>query len=166
MPKVGGFRGVSLHKILVDRIEETIKDTSHTSIADFITDCVRSRLDSDKSSRYVAVPKPMIEAIDAIIEEYPQYLFVDRERFVGQAVRELVLRIKLGASPALAVGNGTRQGVEVPEGWKTISIPQDLFDGLVEEWDKNKEVYEIRYGVTSFSGFVAKILHGELEEEK
>ena len=101
MPK-GDYRGISLSKTLVDRIEEAIKDTSYKSIADFVTDCVREKLDSNNPSKYVAIPKPMIGAIDRVIEEYPQYLFVDRQKFVEQAVRELVLRVGLDASAALA----------------------------------------------------------------
>ena len=52
----------------------------------------------------------------------------------------------------------------LPEGWKTISIPEDTYEYLKEKWDKNRKEYMIRFGVTSFAGFVSRILY-KLSEE-
>jgi len=52
----------------------------------------------------------------------------------------------------------------MPEGWKTISVQQDVYDHLKEKWERNKTEYKVKYGVTSFAGFVTRILY-QLSEE-
>ena len=53
-----------------------------------------------------------------------------------------------------------------PKGWKSISVPEDVYEYFREKWEKNKKEYKIKYGVTSFSGFVSRILYEMVEREK
>ena len=55
---------------------------------------------------------------------------------------------------------------EVPyKGWKSITVREDVYNYFWNIWQKNKEKY-IRQGITSFSGFVTKLLYEMIEKEK
>ena len=54
----------------------------------------------------------------------------------------------------------------MPEGWRTVSVPEDIYNYLVEKWEKNKKEYKIRFGVSSFAGFVGRILYRLSEDEQ
>ena len=58
------------------------------------------------------------------------------------------------------------EGERMPEGWKVVSVPEDLYEHLIKKWEENKKQYKIRYGVTSFSGFVTRILYRLIEEDQ
>jgi len=53
-----------------------------------------------------------------------------------------------------------------PKGWKSISVPEGVYNYFRDKWEKNKEEYKIKYGVTSFSGFVSRILYDLVQREK
>lgn len=91
MPK-GNYRGVSLRTTLVGVVEARIKnDKLYKSIAEFVSDATREKLSSDKVSDRVRIPKPMLTAVDKIVEDYTHY-YSDREQFVQQAIRDLIMR--------------------------------------------------------------------------
>ena len=52
------------------------------------------------------------------------------------------------------------------KGWKSISVPERVYNYFREGWEQNKEEYEIKYGVTSFSGFVCQLLYAIKNERK
>jgi len=45
-----------------------------------------------------------------------------------------------------------------PKGWKTVNIPEYLYDMALKEWKEKGEEYTNRYGVHSFSGFLAEVI--------
>lgn len=45
-----------------------------------------------------------------------------------------------------------------PRGWTTITVPQTVYDYFFEEWSEKRDEYQIKYGITSFSGFASKLL--------
>lgn len=51
----------------------------------------------------------------------------------------------------------------MPEGWKTISIPEDIYEYIHEEWENDKKILRRRYGIRSFSGYVHFLLRELLE---
>ena len=51
------------------------------------------------------------------------------------------------------------------KGFKTITVREEVYDYFWNLWQKNKEKY-IRQGITSFSGFVTKLLYEMIEKEK
>lgn len=46
-----------------------------------------------------------------------------------------------------------------PPGWKSITVPEEIYDYFYKKWEKNRERYRREYGITSFTGFVAKLLN-------
>jgi len=44
--------------------------------------------------------------------------------------------------------------IDMPEGWKTVSIPQEVYDKAKKYYDKHEEELKLQYGVHSFSGFL------------
>ena len=52
------------------------------------------------------------------------------------------------------------------EGWKPISLPDDIYEFFFEKWEKNKEEYKAKYKVRSFSGWLTKILAEYVERDK
>jgi len=53
-----------------------------------------------------------------------------------------------------------------PKGWKSISVPEAVYKYFKEQWEKNKVHYQIKHGVTSFSGFVSRFLADAIEQDK
>lgn len=52
------------------------------------------------------------------------------------------------------------------KGWKVITVPESVYDYFWDSWEKNKEDYRLKYGITSFTGFVSKHLYELMEKEK
>ncbi len=48
------------------------------------------------------------------------------------------------------------------KGWKSITIREEVFQELLELWKSNMNNYR-KQGITSFSGFITKILYENLE---
>jgi hypothetical protein len=55
-----------------------------------------------------------------------------------------------------------------PNGWKQIQVHDDVYDYFRKKYEEMKDEYRVRYGITSFNGFVAKALNEMIEryEEK
>ena len=51
-----------------------------------------------------------------------------------------------------------------PPGWKSITVPQEIYEFFYKRWKKDKERYRREYGITSFTGFVSKLLNDMLLE--
>ena len=51
------------------------------------------------------------------------------------------------------------------KGWKSITVKEEVYDYFWDLWQKNKEEYR-KKGITSFSGFVTKLLYEMIEKEK
>jgi len=49
------------------------------------------------------------------------------------------------------------------KGYKTITVRQEVYDMLIQEWSKHKKEY-IKKGITSLTGFIAYLI--EREENK
>ena len=57
-----------------------------------------------------------------------------------------------------------QEGTHVPrEGYKSITVPESVFNHFMKEWKKRKEELRVK-GVRSFSGFVTMLLTELLEE--
>jgi hypothetical protein len=50
------------------------------------------------------------------------------------------------------------------KGYRSITVPDDVFDYFKKEWEKHEEEYR-RKGVRSFSGFISKKLTELMELE-
>ena len=48
------------------------------------------------------------------------------------------------------------------KGWKSITIREEVFQELLKYWKNNINDYR-KQGITSFSGFVTKMLYTNLE---
>lgn len=48
------------------------------------------------------------------------------------------------------------------KGWKSITIREEVFQELLECWQNNMSDYR-KQGITSFSGFITKLLYENLE---
>lgn len=53
-----------------------------------------------------------------------------------------------------------------PKGWKSITVPQETYDYFFRKWKKDKEKYRLECGITSFTGFVSKMLNQVLKERE
>jgi predicted CopG family antitoxin len=51
------------------------------------------------------------------------------------------------------------------EGFKTITVRDEIYDTLWDLWAKNRKEYA-KNGITSFSGFVTKFLYEALERDE
>jgi len=51
------------------------------------------------------------------------------------------------------------------KGFKTITVREEVYNYFWDLWQKNKEEYR-KQGITSFSGFVTKLLYEMIEKEK
>jgi len=51
------------------------------------------------------------------------------------------------------------------KGFKSITVKEEVYDYFWDLWQKNKEEYR-KQGITSFSGFVTKLLYEMIEKEK
>ncbi len=51
------------------------------------------------------------------------------------------------------------------EGYKSVTIPDDVYDFFWKKWEQLKDEYRAKYGVRSFSGFVTKVMNDMLELE-
>jgi len=52
------------------------------------------------------------------------------------------------------------------KGWKSITVRDEIYNYLWEKWQKNQSEYRLKHGITSFSGYVTRILYEALEKEK
>jgi len=52
------------------------------------------------------------------------------------------------------------------EGWKALSLPDEIYEFFFQKWEKNKAEYKAKYEVTSFSGWISKILSEYIERDK
>ena len=48
------------------------------------------------------------------------------------------------------------------KGFKSITVREEVYNYFWEKWQKNKEKYR-KQGITSFSGFVTKLLYEMIE---
>lgn len=46
----------------------------------------------------------------------------------------------------------------MPKGWKVISIPDYLYEYFHDNWEYDKKMLRVRYGIRSFSGYVCFLL--------
>jgi len=51
------------------------------------------------------------------------------------------------------------------KGFKSITVKEEVYDYFWDLWQRNKEEYR-KQGITSFSGFVTKLLYEMIEKEK
>ena len=49
-------------------------------------------------------------------------------------------------------------------GWKTITVPEYVYNRFKKEYDEKKEEYHLKFGISSFSAFIAKLLSERLEK--
>lgn len=52
------------------------------------------------------------------------------------------------------------------KGWKSITVKEDVYNHFYTEWERLKEQYRLKHGITSFSGFITQRLYELMEEEK
>ena len=52
------------------------------------------------------------------------------------------------------------------EGWKALSLPDEVYEFFFQKWERNKVEYKAKYEVTSFSGWVSRILSEYIERDK
>lgn len=52
------------------------------------------------------------------------------------------------------------------KGWKSITVKESVYQYFKNEWEKNKEEYRLKFGITSFSGFITKKCYELMEKEK
>ena len=45
------------------------------------------------------------------------------------------------------------------KGWKTITVTESVYKFFKDDYDANNEEYRLKYGITSFSGFITKKLY-------
>jgi hypothetical protein len=51
------------------------------------------------------------------------------------------------------------------EGYKSITVPDDVYDYFWNKWQQSKEEYRAKHGIRSFSGFVTKFMNDMIELE-
>jgi len=51
------------------------------------------------------------------------------------------------------------------KGFKSITVKEEVYDYFWDLWQRNKEEYR-KQGITSFSGFVTKLLYEMIGKEK
>lgn len=51
------------------------------------------------------------------------------------------------------------------KGWKSITVSEDVYDYFWKEWQENKNEHKLKEGITSFSGFLTKILYELIQRE-
>ncbi|RJS93668.1 hypothetical protein CW705_01450 [Candidatus Bathyarchaeota archaeon] len=51
------------------------------------------------------------------------------------------------------------------KGFKSITVREEVYNYFWDLWQRNKEEYR-KQGITSFSGFVTKLLYEMIEKEK
>lgn len=49
------------------------------------------------------------------------------------------------------------------KGWKSITVTEKVYNYFWEEWQKVKEEYRLKHGITSFSGFITQRLYELME---
>ena len=52
------------------------------------------------------------------------------------------------------------------EGWKSITVRQDVYDYFKKQYEKRKLEEKLESGVTSFSGYVNHLLYKLMKQEK
>jgi len=52
------------------------------------------------------------------------------------------------------------------EGWKVITVKESVYKFFKDDYDTNKEEYRLKYGISSFSGFITKRLYELMEKDK
>lgn len=45
-----------------------------------------------------------------------------------------------------------------PKGWKTVDIPEYLYEQIKDEWKNNEKELRKKYGVHSFTGYLAEMV--------
>lgn len=50
-----------------------------------------------------------------------------------------------------------------PKGWKSVNIQEPSYNHFKTQYEKKKDEYRIKYGITSFSGFVGRSINEMLE---
>jgi hypothetical protein len=80
-----------------------------------------------------------------------------------------VTKIKCAKEEQLMSNNKTKNEegiVEIPkEGWKSITLPSEIYDIFYNEWNGHRDGYLLK-GITSFSGFMTMLLAEPLQEFK
>jgi len=51
-------------------------------------------------------------------------------------------------------------------GFKSITVKDEVYAYFFKEWQKVKAEYAVKYGITSFSGFISKRLYDLIQQEK
>jgi hypothetical protein len=51
------------------------------------------------------------------------------------------------------------------EGYKSITVPDDVYEYFWNKWQRSKDEYRAKYGIRSFSGFVTKFMNDMIELE-
>jgi hypothetical protein len=51
------------------------------------------------------------------------------------------------------------------EGYKSITVPDDVYNYFWNKWQQSKEEYRAKHGIRSFSGFVTKFMNDMIELE-
>jgi len=52
------------------------------------------------------------------------------------------------------------------KGWRSVTVSEEVYEFFWKEWQQRKKEYKLKYGITSFTGFVTKLLYELLQKEK
>jgi len=52
------------------------------------------------------------------------------------------------------------------KGWRSVTVSEDVYQFFWKEWQRRKQEYKLKYGITSFTGFVTKLLYELIQKEK
>lgn len=62
------------------------------------------------------------------------------------------------------LNSGTVQFIAMPrKGYKSITVRDEIYNELLERYNENKEAL-LKQGITSFSGYVTRLLYSALEK--
>ena len=53
-----------------------------------------------------------------------------------------------------------------PPKFKTITVREDIYNWLWDEWQKKDNQYKMKYNVYSFSAFVSRFLYEMMKKER
>ena len=52
------------------------------------------------------------------------------------------------------------------QGWKNVTVAEEVYDYFMDEWIKHRDEYRLKYGITSFAGFITKLLTEAIENRR
>ena len=51
-----------------------------------------------------------------------------------------------------------------PKGWTSITVPVKVYEYFKDKYEEKKAEFRLKYGISSFSGFVTKLLNDMIQE--